>query len=206
MPLPDDALEQISLHSGPLSPNNKPPTIHFAEGATAHRYPSKPGDTREVVHEHIDRDLGVKHEAEEGGSTYRDPYASPAYSADTRLRVPHSATLPHSLQSQDTLRTRLGRFQSTPDLSLQDPRASNEPPKKHKVKEFFQHNTGASKARSIRSQIHDGDESETEGLVTSPRNDYRQERNSMDEPFDSDASSLHSDDDIEHGQQPKRPV
>jgi hypothetical protein len=190
MPLPDDALEQISLHSArPVSPRPHTATaINFADEVTAHRYP-KAGDQRLATHEHYGQDLG---DADEKSAAYRDPYAE----RGQHLHVPHSATIQRT-EPDETFRTRIGRFQSTPDLSLQDPRQGQ--PKKHKVKEFFQHHqtpaTSSSK-RSVRSRIKDGDESETEGLVTSPRNDFgEQQRNSMEEPWDSHSDSGDSQED-----------
>jgi hypothetical protein len=186
MPLPDDALEQISLHSGPLSPGTR---INFADEVTEHRYP-KPGDARSATHQHYDdKDLGIAYDKH--GVAFRDPYSKDAYeSTNQLLHPPQSATIARP-DAAESLRTKMGRFSSTPDLSLSNPRQIPAGAKKPKVKDFFQHHPAptAASSRSIRSRVK-GEASETEGLVRSPHNDFAEaDRNSMDEPWSSGAES-----------------
>lgn len=201
MPMPDDALERISMHSrekSPLRENSvplpSPSSLHsqnskhigFAEEVTSHRYP-KPIDSRQATHETTvpisgahDRHPGLPPNATH--NTYRDPFSSAEMGHLSMGPRAPAMVQQGTGRSNESFNTRLNKIDTSPDLSLQDPRAKKRSP-------LFQ------SKRSHGSESAD-DLLEEESLVRSPLNDHH--RNSMDDPTDDDHSGSEDEPFDEH--------
>lgn len=141
----DKHAEESNDQSIPLREHK--PAIGFSEDVTSHRYPTQ-DDARSAIHEREILGEDHHHHAEPSraipsqqysanplpsqGPTiiiprkYRDPFGDGSFTpANYTPAEPQSAGLPPSARSTSaavSLSKKLGNFQSTPDLSLADPR------------------------------------------------------------------------------------
>jgi len=138
----DEASQSIAL--SPLKEHVN--TIGFVDDVTAHRYPQTGRDVREATHEHealhpSHSQLGYQNNApiqphapslvmDRTGSrdVYRDPFRGGSSTpSGVNIELPRSSDMPRqpsATSAAQSFSKKLSVFQTNPDLSLADPRAS----------------------------------------------------------------------------------